>query len=169
MKIQIMGYSGSGKSTLAVKLAKLYDIPCLHLDNVQYFGDWQSRSVDEQTMMIRDFMTTNDSWIIDGNYLNIATERFLNSDITIFLSFNRFYCYWKCLRRYHSNKGKSRESCPCIEKFDSEFRRWVFFTGGTLKRKQRLINRFNQTKGKKLIFKNVRQLNEWINKVSIND
>ena len=40
MKIQICGYSGSGKSTLACALGKKYNIPVLHMDSVNWYGNW---------------------------------------------------------------------------------------------------------------------------------
>ncbi|MDT8336623.1 MAG: hypothetical protein RQ856_02205 [Candidatus Izemoplasmatales bacterium] len=49
MRIQIIGFSGSGKSTLAKKLADCYNLPLLCMDTVQFYGDWQSRSIEEQT------------------------------------------------------------------------------------------------------------------------
>ena len=68
LKIQIIGYSGSGKSTLAKKLGIHFDIPYLHLDNVQFYGDWEERSKEEQNKIVDEFLENNDSWVIDGNY-----------------------------------------------------------------------------------------------------
>ena len=59
MKIQIIGYSGSGKSTLAKKLGLFYNIPYLHLDNVQFYGDWQERSIKEQNLIVDKFLQEN--------------------------------------------------------------------------------------------------------------
>ena len=72
MKIQIIGYSGSGKSTLARELGKIYNIPVLHLDSTKFYGDWQERTVEEQTKIVQKFMDENDSWIIDGSYGKIC-------------------------------------------------------------------------------------------------
>lgn len=43
MKICVMGYSGSGKSTLAAFLARLWRLPALHLDQVQFTAGWRER------------------------------------------------------------------------------------------------------------------------------
>ena len=59
MKIQIIGYSGSGKSTLAKKLASFYKIPYLHLDNVQYYGDFQIRERQKQREIVQKFIDEN--------------------------------------------------------------------------------------------------------------
>lgn len=162
MKIQIIGYSGSGKSFLAKKLSNHYNIPCLHLDNIQFFGNWEERSLEEQNRIVDKFLSENDNWVIDGNYSKVSPIRFEISDITIFLNYNRFYCYKMCKKRYKEYKDRPRESCPCPEKLNKEFKTWILFGGRTKKRKQRHFNNLNKTSGKKLIFKNLKELNKWL-------
>lgn len=162
MKIQIIGFSGSGKSTLARKLSEHYQIPLLHLDVVHFFGDWQERSIDEQTKIVQSFMSKNPDWVIDGNYSGVARERFSLSDITIFLAYNRFTCYLNCKRRYKQHIGRNREDCPCIEKFDFEFQKWILWTGRKAKRVRKMKSYWQQTPGEKLLFKNKKQLNKWL-------
>jgi len=166
MKIQIIGYSGSGKSTLAKKLGHFYNIPYLHLDNVHFYGDWQNRSDEEINRIVEDFLSANDNWVIDGNYSRIASERFIISDITIFLSFNRFVCYRMCKKRYKEYKSKSRESFPCVEKFDKQFKKAILIDGRTRDRKKRYLINLNKTHGEKFIFKNRKQLNNWLKSIN---
>lgn len=165
MKIQIIGYSGSGKSTLAKKLGLFYNIPYLHLDNVQFYGDWQERSIEEQNKIVDKFLKENDNWVIDGNYSKVSPIRFEISDIKILLNYNRFYCYKMCKNRYKMYKDTPRESCPCKEKFDLEFKKWILFSGRTKKRKQKHLINLNKTNGKKLIFNNLKQLNNWLESI----
>ena len=100
MKIQIIGYAGSGKSTLAKRLGEHYNINYIHLDNVQFYGNWETRSIEEQTFIVDKFLTENENWVIDGNYSRVSPIRFEISDITIFLNYNRFYCYKMARKRY---------------------------------------------------------------------
>lgn len=165
MKIQIIGYAGSGKSTLAKKLGLFYNIPYLHLDNVQFYGNWQERSKVEQNKIVDKFLEDNNEWVIDGNYSIVSSKRFEISDITIFLSYNRFYCYRMCKKRYKMYKHTPRESCPCKEKFDSEFKKWILLTGRTKKRRSKHIENLNKTNGEKLIFKNRKQLEKWLESI----
>lgn len=162
MKIQIIGYSGSGKSTLARKLGVFYNIPYLHLDNVNFYGDWQVRSLDEKNRLVNAFLNENPNWVIDGNYSVVSPQRFEESDITIYLAYNRIYCYFKCKKRYKMYKNTSRESCPCKEKFDKEFKKWILYSSRIKKRRMQHKINLNKTKGEKLIFKNVKQLNKWL-------
>lgn len=155
MKIQIIGYSGSGKSTLAAALGRLYDIPVLHLDNAHWYGAWQERSDEEMEALVADFMSVNtDGWIIDGNYSRIAPVRFTESDMTVFLDFGRLYCFFSAWRRYRKWRGASRESCPCPEKFDKEFRRWLLFDGRTRARQTRHLENLAKTSGRQIVLKN---------------
>ena len=43
-KILILGGPGSGKTTLANKLKKLFELPIINLDNINYKKDWISRN-----------------------------------------------------------------------------------------------------------------------------
>lgn len=165
MKIQIIGYSGSGKSTLAKQLGQFYNIPYLYLDTVQFYGDWQERSKEEQNIIVNKFLDEHDNWIIDGNYSVVATKRFEISDITIFLNYNRFFCYRMAKKRYKMHKDTNRESNPCVEKFDRDFKKWILWDSRRKKRREKHISNLNKTKGLKLVFKNRNQLNKWLQEI----
>lgn len=162
MKILIIGYSGSGKSTLAQRLGETLNLPVLHLDSVHFFGNWQERTVEEQTELVRRFLAQNSCWIIDGNYSSVATERFERSDVTVFLKLNRFSCFFAAWKRYKQHKGRCRADLPCEEKFDKEFRRWVLWKGRTKEREQKLQGLLEKTQGKKVVLKNRRQINKFV-------
>lgn len=110
-KIAIIGYSGSGKSTLAQQLGKQYSCEVLHLDRVFWLPGWRERDSSESNEIVSDFLDTHDSWIIDGNYKFICFDRRMNeADRIIFLDFPMHICLYRALKRYFSNRGKSRES-----------------------------------------------------------
>ena len=162
MKIQIIGYAGSGKSTLARTLSEIANIPVLHLDNTHFYGDWQERDPDEQSAIVRAFMAENDSWVMDGNYTSVATERFGITDMTIFLDFPRWRCFWAAYRRSRKYRGISRPDLPCGEKFDRSFRRWLLIDGRTRERQQKHLHNLNATLGQKVILKNRRQVAQFV-------
>lgn len=162
MRIQIIGYSGSGKSTLAVALGRLFGAPVLHLDNTKFYGEWQEYSTEEQNAQVEAFLEANESWIIDGNYTKIATHRFDESDMTIFMDFGRTFCYFSAWRRYRRYKGTKRESCPCNEKFDKTFRRWLWKDGRTPERRMAHLANLARTQGVQVILKNRRQANRFL-------
>ena len=163
MKIVIIGYSGSGKSTLAKTLGNYYNIPVLHLDSVHFKPGWIERDDLESNEIVKEFMSKNQSWIIDGNYKNIAVERFESSDQLIFLNYNRFTCLIGVIKRYFQNKGKTRKDMAegCNEKLDLTFLWWVFVKGRTITRRSRLSG-YAENHKNSLIFKNRKQLRKYL-------
>ncbi len=131
MRIQIIGYSGSGKSTLAERLGEVYGLPVLHLDAVQFYGNWQERSLAEQNALVQAFLQEHEGWVIDGNYARVCPQRFAMADVCLFLDVARLPCLWGCLRRWWHYRGKTRPSVGCEEKFDAEFLRWILLDGRT--------------------------------------
>ena len=148
MKIVITGFSGAGKSTLAQNLGNHYNIPVLHMDSLHFKENWKERDNTEFEQLVQEFMQNNDSWIIDGNYRSIATNRFTEADQLIFLNYNRLTCLINAVKRYKKYKGKSRPDMAkgCEEKIDKEFFLWLIWNGRTKERKNRL---FNQAKNHK--------------------
>lgn len=162
MKIQIIGYSGSGKSTLARQLGEIAGIPVLHLDSTHFYGDWQERDAEEQAAIVREFISANDSWVIDGNYTSVATERFALTDLTIFLDFNRLFCFFSAYRRSRKYREVARPDLGMPEKFDRSFRRWLLIDGRTKERKQKHASNLNATSGQKVVLKNRRQAHKFV-------
>lgn len=164
MKICIIGFSGAGKSTLADILGEKYSLPVLHLDATFWYGDWESRTREEQTQIVERFLNNHvDGWIIEGNYAKICSERFSQCDIVYFLNYNRFFCFKQAIKRYKKYKGTVRPDCPCPEKFDAEFIYWLLIKGRTRKRRQIFKRLLSLTTGRKYIFKNRRQLEKHLN------
>ena len=162
MKIQIIGYSGSGKSTLARKLGEITSIPVLHLDNTHFYGDWQERTADEQSEIVRAFIADNDSWVIDGNYTSVATERFAMTDLTVFMDFNRWHCFFSAYRRARKYHNTPRPDLPCPDKFDRSFRRWILWDSRKKAFRQKVLNNLNATSGHKVVLKNRRQVRAFV-------
>lgn len=163
VRIQIIGFSGSGKSTLAKILAHHYNIPVLHLDSIHFKSGWQEENRDVFNAKVENFIDSNTSWVIDGNYKSIAPKRFTDCDLLIMLDYNRFFCYKMAKKRYKMYKGKTREDMAegCNEKLDFEFKLWLLFKGRTKKRRGRLLS-FCQNHPNSLIFKNRKQLFKYL-------
>lgn len=70
-----------------------------------------------------------------------------------------------CKRRYRLYKDSHRESCPCKEKFDFEFKKWILYEGRTKQRRKKHIDNLTKTNGTKLIFSNLKQLNKWLSEI----
>ena len=165
MKIAILGYAGSGKSTLARELGELYGVPVLHLDRVMFLPNWRERPKDEQLAIVRDFMDSNDAWVIDGNYSDLLQERRLaEADEVILLLFGRFESLWRVVKRYLKYRGQSRPDMAegCSEKLDAEFVRWVLWEGRSRKKRAGFERKRKLCGDKCAVLKNQRQIDRWL-------
>lgn len=144
MKIAVIGYSGSGKSTLSRKLGEKYGLPVLHIDTVEFKPNWVIRSLPEKQRIVAEFLSHNDSWVIDGNYGKLHFwERMEQADKIIMLRFSRLQSLLRVIRRYQMYKGESSRpdmAKGCPEKLDFEFI-WRVVYGG---RKKELLDRYKK-------------------------
>ncbi|OUM60426.1 hypothetical protein PIROE2DRAFT_63151 [Piromyces sp. E2] len=157
----------SGKSTLAKALGEIYHIPVLYLDKETFSGDWVLRSDEEINKRVQKFMNTNESWIIDGNYTRICPERFINSDMTLFLNLNRFICLFSAVCRYFKHRFIPRESSNCPDKLSGEFLWWLVYKGRTSTRKRAHLTNLNKTQGQKIILNSRSEVNNFLNNIKI--
>ncbi len=161
MKIAVIGYSGSGKSTLARKMGKRHRAKVLHLDSVHFLPGWLERTREEEKKIVKRFLDSHSSWVIDGNYMKLFFgRRMREADQIIILEFNRFSSLYRILKRYHTYKGRRRPDMAkgCSEKVDAEFLRWVLYEGRT-KEKQDVLKAVKRRYPEKtVVLKNQRQL-----------
>ena len=168
MKIAIIGFSGTGKSTLARKLSKFYSIPALHLDACHFKPNWVERTDEDMTSIVSKFLSENNDWIIEGNYIRICKERFKEADVVIYLSYNRFACLKNVIHRYRTYKNSTRPDMAdgCAEKLDKEFISWVFYKGRT-KRKKKNYKKIALEAKKAFIFKSRRKLQKYLKHLGV--
>lgn len=164
MKIVIMGYSGSGKSTLARKLSDDYHIDVLHLDKVHHLPYWKERDLEDEKEIVKQFLDSHLSWVIDGNYFKLSYNRRLaEADIIVILLFNRFHSLYRVLKRYHRYKGRTRPDMSegCQEKIDFEFIKWILWNGRTYEKRLHFQKIKKQYPDKVVILKNQKQIEKF--------
>ncbi|MDQ0223165.1 DNA topology modulation protein [Streptococcus moroccensis] len=168
MKIAIIGYSGGGKSTLASKLADAYNIPKLHLDQLQFLPDWQSRLQSEVAQDVKIFLDNHPEWVIDGNYSFAHYDRRMaEADQIIFLNFNRIQSLWRAVKRYQTFKGRVRDSSApgCPEQLDWEFIYWILWKGRSRRAKQRYQELIEKYPKKVIVLKNQTDIDLFLEKL----
>lgn len=136
LKVAVIGHSGCGKSTLASWIAKQQGIPLLHLDQVHWLPGWVERPKEEERQMVREFLDSHDSWVIDGNYHSMEYERRMKeADRILFLDFPRLVCLYRAWKRARRYRGRTRDSMTegCTEKLDLEFILWILYQGRSRK------------------------------------
>ena len=69
-RFAVAGTSCSGKTTLARRIAALYGIPHIELDAIYWGPNWKPSAIDEFRSAV-EIETSNDRWVIDGNYSKV--------------------------------------------------------------------------------------------------
>lgn len=165
MKTMIIGYSGSGKSTLAKALGKADGAAVLNLDRVHWLPGWEERDWDEAEMMVKEFMDSHESWVIEGNYQRLLYERRLaEADRIIFMNFNRFTCLRRAWKRYRACRGTTRDSMTegCLERLDFEFICWILRDGRTKKQRTGYENVMKRFSEKAVVIRNQKELDMFV-------
>lgn len=125
-RIIIIGCPGSGKSTLGKKLAKILNLPLVHLDQLFWRENWISIPNEEFDALLLCELK-KDKWILDGNFHRTLDLRLDYCDTVILLNYPTPVCYFRVIKRVIANAGKTRsdmtEGCP--ERFDREFLKYV--------------------------------------------
>lgn len=167
-RISIVGGSGSGKSTLCSILSKELNLPAIHLDSVNFDSNWVEIDKLKRDRIIAD-TTLADKWIIDGNYTRTLKNRLERADLIIWLDYSTFALLRGVLKRILKGINKERPEIPgCKERLDFTFIKYVI----TYNKKKRYIiedNLSNISKEKVLVFKNQKNLNNWLKDFTHNE
>lgn len=125
-RIAVIGCSGAGKSTFSSKLAGVLGLPLYHLDAYYWKPGWIPSPREEWHAFV-EALSSQEEWIIDGNYSSTLDIRLQYADTVIFLDMPMWLCLYGIVKRRIQYHGRTRpdmnEGCP--EKLDMEFVRWV--------------------------------------------
>jgi adenylate kinase family enzyme len=98
----VVGNSGSGKSTLARELAARLGVPHLELDSVFHQPGWAPLPTEEFQLLVAE-RTSEDGWVIDGNYRAVQPIVWARADTVVWLDLPRRTVMrrvaWRTVRR----------------------------------------------------------------------
>ena len=93
-RIIVIGCPGSGKTTLSKALAEKLSLPLIHLDKIQWQGNWECIRREEFDNILIDEMK-KPQWIIDGNYNRTIPMRLKHCDTVIYLDYPTHICFFR--------------------------------------------------------------------------
>lgn len=144
----MIGSGGSGKSTLARRLGERLKIDVKHLDRLYWRPGWHEPPKEEWLERVKE-LTSDDSWIMDGNYGGTLDVRIQRCDTIVFLDLPRTLCLWRIFKRRLLYRNRSRpdmtEGCP--ERLNWEFISWVWgYSHRSRPRVVKLLREHSETK-----------------------
>jgi len=126
-RILVQGSSGAGKSTFSRKLSALLNIPVIHMDQHYWQENWTKPNPEQWYEKQLSFYD-RDKWIIEGGaYKKTLAQRAKASELVIYLDFNRFFCFYRCIKRFFQYRGRTRPDMAkgCNERVDYAFAKWI--------------------------------------------
>ena len=122
----IIGPGNSGKSTLAKTLSTELGLPVKYLDRYFWLPNWVKRpSAEWQTLHKK--LISEDSWIIEGDYIDTMGERIERAEAIIFLNMPKHVIIPRSVYRVIKHKGKSRPEVAegNSERFGIKYARFI--------------------------------------------
>lgn len=162
-RILVIGGNGSGKTTFSRKLAEKTDLPLIHLDKLNWVGNWETVGNDEFDRLLQNELE-KDRWIIDGNYNRTIPHRLKFCDTVFYFDFSTVKCLYGVTKRVMQNFGEPRSDMGgnCPEKFDITFYKNILtFNKKHRKDYYKLLSEANGVHV--IVFKNRRQSELYLN------
>jgi len=130
-RILILGCSGSGKSTLTKRLAKILDLPVLHLDRIWHKTNYDDEGMRKLKQTQFDFIKGNKGFIIDGNYSSTLDLRVPHATLIIYFQLPRYITLYRVLKRTFKVRLGLEKRTDMAEKFkervDREYLKFLKF------------------------------------------
>lgn len=123
-RIAIIGCGGSGKSTAARQLARILDMPAVHLDALYYSECWTPLRGSEFAARQAELVTAN-RWVIEGNYASTLPIRLAAADTVIFLDLPAATCLWGIARRRWRYRGGQHRADGVFDRITWSFIRYI--------------------------------------------
>lgn len=111
-KILIFGNSGAGKSTLAKNLKDKFDLQHLDLDILAWLDTQppSRRPLNDSFNDIDAFLSENESWVIEGGYVDLLDYVTKKANEVVFLNPGTEVCIEHCRKRpWEPHKYASKE------------------------------------------------------------
>ena len=166
-KVLVLGCCGAGKSTFSKRLHSILKLPLIHVDYYYHKPNWQEPGKEEWAKTLKKILS-QESFIMDGTYLESLNERMKKSDTIIYLDYSLTKCFFRVIKRVMTDFGKRRSDVAlgCKEEFDLYFL-WFVLTFNNKYRKE-IIQKLHSVKNEKkvCIFKTDKHADKFLLQIS---
>lgn len=97
-RVVIVGSTGSGKTTLARQLSRLFDVPHIELDSLNWEANWTAAPTDVFRQRVHNALE-GDTWVVDGNYTAVRDLVWPGATVLVWLNYPLRVLLWRLLRR----------------------------------------------------------------------
>ncbi|MFN3455030.1 MAG: hypothetical protein ACK41T_08735 [Pseudobdellovibrio sp.] len=112
-KISVIGNIAGGKTRTSLELSKIYRLPVLHVDSIQFLPGMLIRPYSETIHIINETTDHQSEWIIDGyGPLDILEKRLGLSDKIVFIDLPLWRHYFWLIKRQIKNLWTPRKELP---------------------------------------------------------
>ena len=121
-RILVLGTPGSGKSTLARKLSISLKTKAIHLDKYFWLPGWVETASDVWDLKLNKILN-EESWVIDGNYINSLTKRIKFATHIVYLDIPWYKSIYRIILRMFKYRNTTRPdmNTECQERLNFEF------------------------------------------------
>ena len=106
-RILVLGTPGSGKSTLARKLSISLKTKAIHLDKYFWLPGWVDTASDVWDLKLNKILN-EESWVIDGNYINSLTKRIKFATHIVYLDIPSYKSIYRIILRMFKYRNTTR-------------------------------------------------------------
>jgi len=164
-RIIVIGCPGSGKSTLTFKLQNILKYPVMHLDKVYHIDNDTRISTEELIEKVNEFASSNNDWIIDGNYITTMEQRIILADTIILLDIDSNICVQNAISRSKKERQEDMAVGFDVSKISQDFLNYIAkFKETTLPKIMELYEKYKNTK-RFIILKSYKDIDDYISKL----
>lgn len=97
-RIVVVGTTGCGKTALARQLSRLFGVPHVELDALNWQANWTTAPTDLFRQRVEEALK-GDGWVVDGNYSAVRDIVWPRATTLVWLDYNLWVIMWRLVSR----------------------------------------------------------------------
>lgn len=173
--VVVVGTTGTGKTVLAQQLSRLFGVPCVEMDALNWEPNWTTAPTDVFRQRVEE-ATKGDGWVVDGNYSKVRDIVWPRATAVVWLDYPlrmiMWRLLWRTLRRIINKEelwsGNRERFWPQFFSRDSLFL-WALQTYGKRRRDYPLLFEQPEYAHLKVVrLHSPREMRDWLSSLAAN-